>query len=1305
MEDKKVIRGTFPVRWHKDGQDGKDGTNVWMKYAKTLDKGTYPSTMYDTFSSDMNYIGIGNGRGAEPTDPSKYAWKKIKGEDGTSFTAKGNAIAHYANKADFEAATKTAGLYLYDDSAGAKLVQWNGSEPTEMSVATGDAYTTSDMHLWVRDETKWVDLGMIQGPAGTPGDDGESYWIVPSSETVPLNSSGYPISASISATAWCKIGKTNAEQITKKEEKYKDYTLSVAAHYADGTRSEVNLMDDNGKVTLSLDSDRVVQGVTMKLKKGETTLLDIRNLVPSYNGKNGIDGKNAIRLDLDNENDTMLYGSDGQRVSGDIITNAQLYDGATRVESGVDYNVDSSEGCEYSHQPNSSQFTVTGMTEAVGWLRIKATYNGEDYLATLTLKKIVGQCKYDIVTSASAITKNANTGELSPATVTAYIRKTDPSGKVTTTEGTASGTANKIDDKSLQVYNGVNWSDVSGTSINTSGYDLMLRISHGTYVYDQETLPLIISGKNGTNGDDAVSYWLDCSHMAVPCTSDGKARSDVSITIKAWQKIGDNEPVQLDIPRCVYYKIIYKDYDTNGLNYEHGYCSGETTIIPDTSRVLKSVSITLKISGKIIQTITLLPVLDGPMGSAGYDYIPDVLGLWDSTHAYKWDNIKREGFLYLSNGSYDLYYVKNRMTTVDAGTEPTNDQYFVKASKWYTIYTEALYTPNASIGGFSLSDKMFISAEISYTMTYRGTSSAIYYRGLFNSSTAYKKDDVVYYDGSYYIYTYPYSSTTGNPPGNSKWKELYESRKTDKYIIDMVRDYSTTSPESKTLYGYYDSSTKDRPFVYYNGKFWTTKKYGKATDSPSETSTYWRELFDAEKLMLGITGISNGNSFEYSENSIYTRSISRYMLNGKEGTSIMLQPDDTVWTYDMTGKQTMGIPYSKHIEIDPADGKMRFYNTNGTQNGEVSGETVSNIDDLLGSSATGEFSNESKSVHSAGNGIIGRRETIEEPIGRNIILSGNGVLNISSTLKLQGSQWNTNNPAGGGATSGSVGPLPEGASVQGLSGKLYTNTVSAFLLVQKQSGSTWVNVTTASSQNSTSDTSLSVTTTSSRTVNLSEGTYRIVLRCEISVYANNLYGVSVNATSVSASVSSFVNLHRFFGNGFAFGSSTNNFFAAINEGTNMHTKMLTGLGKFGYELDATYGMQVRRGTSSTSCLQGLVPPVVFFAYIQFTDKTTNGCKVISYNTLGHTSGEDYKPSVSATAKNEREYYVTLTLPTVLKGKLSTSNCFVSVTGINSANVKPTVRPFTTSDNSIKIDMADDESNNFGNFQIKIEYFG
>lgn len=1182
MEDKKVIRGTFPVRWHKDGQDGKDGTNVWMKYAKTLDKGTYPSTMYDTFSSDMNYIGIGNGRGAEPTDPSKYAWKKIKGEDGTSFTAKGNAIAHYANKADFEAATKTAGLYLYDDSAGAKLVQWNGSEPTEMSVATGDAYTTSDMHLWVRDETRWVDLGMIQGPAGTPGDDGESYWIVPSSETVPLNSSGYPINSSISATAWCKIGKTNAEQITKKEEKYKDYTLSVAAHYNDNTGLEVTDMDNNGTVTLSYTRGKVVQSVTMLLKKGET-ILDIRNLVPSYNGKNGENGKNAIRLDLDNENDTMLYDSNGQCVSGDIITNAYLYDGAKPVPSDlVTYAVDSYKDCRYSQ--NGSQFTVTGMDAAVGWLRIKATYNRETYLATLTLKKIVGQCKYDIVTSASAITKDANTGTLSPATVTAYIRKTDASGNVTTTQGTASGTANKINGKSLQVYNGVNWFNVEGTSITPGGYDLMLRISDGTYVYDQETLPLIISGKNGTDGDDAVSYWLDCSHMAVPCTSDGKARSDVSITIKAWQKIGNNDPVQLDTPNCVYYKITYND-DTHETNYEQGYGKGEVTIDPDTSRVLKSVSITLKISGKIIQTITLLPVLDGPMGSAGYDYIPRVLGLWDSTHKYYWDGIERQGFLYLSNGSYDLYYVKNRMTTVSAGTLPTDQRYFVKASKWYTIYTEALYTPNASIGGFSLSDKMFISAEISYTMTYRGTSSEIRYRGSLNSSTTYQTNDVVYNNnnGSYYIYT-----------SSGSRKKLSESSKTDKYIIDMVSGYSTTSSVSVTLYGYYDSSTKDRPFVYYNGKFWTTKKYGKAKDYPSETSSYWRELFDAEKLMLGITDSSNGNSFEYSENSIYTRSISRYMLNGKEGTTIMLQPDDTVWTYDMTGKQTMGIPYGKRVEIVPTSKSVDVYDENGELALKVNGDTYENIDKAYGSGTLNPSCSTTSGSLTSDN--IGTQKTTMSIITNSNFVVKDYALNLSveCTYRVTAEEKRLSTTPSGNY--GDIIAIPYKSDNYWV----YRSDCQGSIIVQKLSedGLSWSNHNLLTAISTMGISGITARYSGKLHCVLQPGTYRLVFVFTADLFGSSNTGssstCSYNLTYIEATGNYAVKTSRIFSNGLAFGSATNDNFVVCRESAGIHVKASTS-SNYGFELSQTKGLEVKRGGQ-----QGIVPVLLYagrFAYL------------------------------------------------------------------------------------------------------------
>lgn len=1057
------------------------------------------------------------------------------------------------------------------------------------------------------------------------------------------------------------------------------------------------------------------------------------------NGKDGQAGKDAVTLDLDNQMDAIPCNHNGYLGTAKTYNlNIGAYLGTTSLTLT---------GCAAEVSPLHPCITVdTGVGDdtetTLGSPIVKvspSTFTGT-YTITFICKTAQGtrNVVFTLATQrAGSPGESPTIYQLAPShTALSYVR--DGAGNLTgsntltckmkRTTGSSTSETDVSSSSTYYIYYGYDDAASPSTRLPSSGLtvsasaaesrkNVVLELWNGSrdlttsVRLDRETIPILKDGSKGENGNpgspgtDATIAWLDCPYVAIQCDKDGYSRVD-KFTVKALKRTGDSAPASANAP--AYSIDYYVYYDGGTYDSANNSLSGGNTleVSIDTSKKLSYVEIYLNIKGTVTtvaQTIRLNPVLDGPMGSDGYDYLPQVLGIYSDSESYTWDDTVRQGCFYEISGTYNIYYVKKRETT-NRGIAPTGsdtDPYWSKSDRVYTIFTDALYATNASVGGFLLSDKMLLSAQASYLMTYRGSASAIAYRGAWTSTNTYSSGNIVYSGGYFYRYTSS-SSTTAAPSGDSRWTKLSESYYTDKYIIDMCTAYGTSSSVTVSLYGYYDSSSKDRPFVYYNSKFWTLKKYGYATALPSETSTQWRELFDAEKLMLGITDTSNSRSFSYGSTTIYRRSISKYLLNGKEGTTMMLQPDDTIWTYDMTGKQTLGIPYGKHIEIDPADGKIRFYAADGTQNGEVSGDTVSSISDLLGSSAKG-FSVNNKSFTYAGNGIIGRRETIETQIGENIILSGNGALNISSTLKLYGSQWSTSEIAGGGAGSGSVGPLPDGTSVSGTTDKLYTNTVAAYLLIQKLSNGTWVNTSTASSQNSTSATSLSVKSTSSRTVNLTAGTYRIVLRCEISVYANNSYGVGVEASSVSASVTSFVNLHRFFGNGFAFGSSTDNFFAAINESGNMHTKMLTGTGKFGYELDATYGMQVRRGTSSTSYLQGLVPPVVFFAYIQFTANSTYGCKVGFFNTLGRTSGTDYTPSVSSTSK-DKGGYVTLTLPTVLKGKLSTSNCFVSVTGINSANVKPTVRPFSGG-TTIIIDMSDDVSNNFGNFQIKIEYFG
>ena len=163
------IKGTFPVRFRRDG---KDGTNTWLKYAETLDLTDtssgkqYPSVMYDEPTSKCVYIGIGKGTGDEPTSGQYYQWTKYVGDDGTSFTPKGSAVAHYTSESAYNSASKSTGYYLVDASPSALLKYWNGSATTAKDSEDGDGYTTSDKHLWVKDGAKWNDLGDIQGPKG-----------------------------------------------------------------------------------------------------------------------------------------------------------------------------------------------------------------------------------------------------------------------------------------------------------------------------------------------------------------------------------------------------------------------------------------------------------------------------------------------------------------------------------------------------------------------------------------------------------------------------------------------------------------------------------------------------------------------------------------------------------------------------------------------------------------------------------------------------------------------------------------------------------------------------------------------------------------------------------------------------------------------------------------------------------------------------------------------------------------------------------------------------------------------------------
>ncbi len=107
--------------------------------------------------------------------------KGDKGEDGNSFTPKGQAYGHFDSPEDFETAVEhnlvTAGYkYLVDDREGdyAMVYTKYGHGIGTLTADDGDAYTiVGTKHLWAATGNIWVDFGEIQGPPGENGQNGE----------------------------------------------------------------------------------------------------------------------------------------------------------------------------------------------------------------------------------------------------------------------------------------------------------------------------------------------------------------------------------------------------------------------------------------------------------------------------------------------------------------------------------------------------------------------------------------------------------------------------------------------------------------------------------------------------------------------------------------------------------------------------------------------------------------------------------------------------------------------------------------------------------------------------------------------------------------------------------------------------------------------------------------------------------------------------------------------------------------------------------------------------------------------------
>lgn len=245
----------------------------------------------------------------------------------------------------------------------------------------------------------------------------------------------------------------------------------------------------------------------------------------------GVDGKGAIYIDLDNENDSMLYDGSGNLISGNMVSNIKLYDNGSDKTSGRTFSVDSSSGVTASI--DDAVLTITAMSANSGYVVVKCIYNSVPYYARFTCKKVIGADKYELVCTPSALTFNEDTDTPRQTTVTVSVYKTAQNGTRELLQKLPTGYTVKrkwSDDENGTV---MDYADGEATFIPSyiwDRYRVELKDAQGV-VLDYETIP-ICHVKNGEKGDSAFVLDAENENIGFVVENNGRYSDSQSRTIK-----------------------------------------------------------------------------------------------------------------------------------------------------------------------------------------------------------------------------------------------------------------------------------------------------------------------------------------------------------------------------------------------------------------------------------------------------------------------------------------------------------------------------------------------------------------------------------------------------------------------------------------------------------------------------------------------------------------------------------------------------------------------------------------------------
>lgn len=422
----------------KNGADGKT-SYLHIAYANSADG----KTGFDVSNSAGKfYIGqYTDFTQADSTDPTKYAWTKIKGENGKDGTNSRSYILEASDTAIKKGAdgaltpSKITFRSFYRDGDSATRIPYNGRFKIEEST-NGTSYSvkyTSSANESAKEYTPTATAKILRctlySADGTINAlDTQSVVVLTDVDNLEIGGRNLLLNTGFNTfNHWIKGGNTKSLQMVNGwcevtiggiwsgfvqefiPEKNVEYIVSYEAYLVDTVAETALLETDFGTPDQNQTINKTPAKYSLKLKYPSTSLNGKIDFMLSNNevgkkwrirniklekGNKATDWSPApedietLVVTLSNDSQTVATDTNGN--GGNFIdcsTKVQVYNGTQDVSKVATYTVTKSSGIAGTWDLSTHTYKVSALSTDNGWVDIKVTYNGNSITRRFTVSK------------------------------------------------------------------------------------------------------------------------------------------------------------------------------------------------------------------------------------------------------------------------------------------------------------------------------------------------------------------------------------------------------------------------------------------------------------------------------------------------------------------------------------------------------------------------------------------------------------------------------------------------------------------------------------------------------------------------------------------------------------------------------------------------------------------------------------------------------------------------------------------------------------------------------------------------------